>query len=153
MSLFSFLLNHKLIVGLIFGITFFSFGPGSDVYPETPQVNKIYENKIIVSPEKKEPGHGTPTISSDTSSGYKVFIDPETGKFIDTPVEEEDISVSRGLGSSSVSEELFEESAPGGGVMIVLPESYHYFSRAAINEDGKLSTDCSKQNHAKHGDE
>jgi hypothetical protein len=154
MNFISFIHNRILTVSLIImGVTVFLFGFSSNLSSETSQRNNADESKPISSPEKREPDHRTSAISSDTSSGYKVYIDPETGKFIDTPLEEEDISVTRGLGSSSVLEELLEEPAPGGGVMIVLPESYHYFSRAAIDGNGRLSTDCSKHNHAKNGDE
>lgn len=154
MNFISFIYNRNSTVSLIIiGITVFLFGFSSNLSSETSQKNNADESKPISSPEKREPDYRTSTMSSDTSSGYKVFIDPETGKFIETPVEEQDIPVTRGLGSSSVTEELLEEPAPGGGMMIVLPESYHYFSSAAIDGNGELSTDCSKQNHAKHGDE
>lgn len=153
MNFVSFTYNRNLTVSsIIIGVTVFLLGFSSNLSSETSQRNDANENKPISSPEKREPDYETFPISGDTSSGYKVFIDPETGKFIDAPLEEEDMPVTRGLGSSSVSEELLEEPAPGGGVMIVLPESYLYFSRAAIDGNGKLSTDCSKHNHPKHGD-
>lgn len=86
--------------------------------------------------------------NSKTTSGYRVFIDPKTGEFLESPKDKiSDTTSTRSANPVGSSETLVEEAAPGGGVMVVLPDGFHYFSTATVDGKGGISILCSKDGY------
>ena len=88
------------------------------------------------------------SLKTDKSNELKAYIDPETGDFITPDIEELEqapqISIPQSNIESKVQEqeELVEEDAPGGGKMVVLPNSFLNFMSVKIEDDGKLKKEC-----------
>lgn len=82
------------------------------------------------------------------NSSSKVFIDPETGKFI-VPNYTQKLNLESNFSALSVQEnDLAIKAAPGGGVMVELPESFYYFNSVKAGEDGELNINCTNDSHA-----
>jgi len=81
------------------------------------------------------------------NSSSKVFIDPETGKFV-VPNYTEKLNLESNFSALSVQEnDLAVKDATGGGVMVELPQSFYYFTNAEVEKDGELKSNCSKDSH------
>ncbi len=115
-------------------------------------VSKDVEVNSSDSPEKKDDLNST---TQKSISGYEVYIDPKTGKFLNPP-KDMDTSTTRGenetnsLETQEEDESIIELPAIGGGVMIEKPEGFLHDSTATIDAEGKLHINCSEHDSNVH---
>ena len=90
----------------------------------------------------------TPTETADASVaaspdvGLKVYIDPNTGEFVDAPTEPEAVSPPS-FGDLNLSDEgLVEEDSPVSGKMVNLQGRFRHNFTAVIGPDGKPIAVC-----------
>jgi hypothetical protein len=137
-----------LIYSLVISFCFHSYSSA-----ETPQKNKEEVKHAVMDPgnsnEKSDNKH--PAFAKDPS-GYEVFIDPKTGKFVEpptkTPVTREEEEGGHSLETQQEAEPAVEMPAPGGGVMLEQPGGFLQDSTAAIDANGKIMINCSE--HSEH---
>jgi hypothetical protein len=83
------------------------------------------------------------------SSGMKVYIDPETGEFLDSPHEKLPSEMPEAAKEAiSTSDEGLEErkvDKPGGGVMIDLKGRFRQHQTATQDDDGNISIRCTPE--------
>jgi hypothetical protein len=80
------------------------------------------------------------------SSGLKVYIDPETGEFLDSPPEKMPAEIQRtdeeAISTSIEELEQREVDLPGGGVMMDLKGRFHQYQTATKDADGNITIRC-----------
>jgi hypothetical protein len=77
------------------------------------------------------------------SAGMRVYVDPATGALTSEPAVPEPQPRSAGIAATSTSTQgLVEQAAPGGGVMVDLQGRFQNEMRATIGPDGAMHTDC-----------
>lgn len=84
-----------------------------------------------------------PSATTGEAAGMRIYVDPSTGELTSPP--EAAAPQQRGVGSAATStstQGLVEEPAPGGGVMIDLQGRFQNEMHATIGADGALRTDC-----------
>lgn len=137
--------NLKLIVGILICTLILSLGFHSYSSTETSQEGKEVKDSITSSQNSNEKTDNKNSALPKEPSGYEVFIDPKTGKFIEPP---QDVPVTREEGINSLEtqqvEEPVEMPAPGGGVMLEQPGGFLHDFTAQMDEEGNVHTDCSK---------
>ena len=145
--------RSKVIIGILIYALIISIGFHSYSYAETAQKSKKEVTDTITSPENSnEKSDNKDSALPNNSSGYEVFIDPKTGKFIDPP---KDVPVTREeegtnyLETQQEEEPAVEMPAPGGGVMLEQPGGFLHDSTATIDTNGKLVINCSEHNDSK----
>lgn len=140
--------RNKKIIGILSYAFIFSIGFHSYSSAETSQEGKKVKDTITGSQNSNEKTDNKNSALPKESSGYEVFIDPKTGKFIEPP---KDVPVTReeeginSLETQQVEEPAVEMPAPGGGVMLEQPGGFLHDFTATIDKEGKIHTDCSKQ--------
>ena len=79
-----------------------------------------------------------------SSAGMRLYVDPDTGEFVETPSEASAVETAQDeMGQFSTSTAgLFEEEAPGGGIMVNLQGRFQQAYIATIDESGNLSAGC-----------
>ena len=77
-------------------------------------------------------------------AGLKVYIDPETGEFLEEPLPGQADAAGAGNNRQAERAPLVEEPSPveGGGTMIRLDDRFHAEFRATVDTDGELKADC-----------
>lgn len=116
-----------------------------DLYADSKNT-QLEEKKSEVI--KKDINKTQKTIQNNKSSEVqsRVFVDPETGKFI--PREE---AINRGIiirdnfiftPESVELPEVVETPLPGGGFKAKLPPSYSHTIKAGVSEKGDINTTC-----------
>ncbi|HIF64809.1 MAG TPA: hypothetical protein EYG16_07415 [Deltaproteobacteria bacterium] len=89
-------------------------------------------------------------VVQDTSAapvadaGLKVYLDPETGEFLEEPLPGQADAAGAGNSRQAERAPLVEEPSPveGGGTMIRLDDRFHAEFRATVDADGELKADC-----------
>jgi hypothetical protein len=98
------------------------------------------------SPENIEKEPNSPPAGS---SGMKVYIDPETGEFLDSPPEKIPTEIRRAdeeaISTSSEGLEEREVDKPGGGVMIDLKGRFRHYQTATKDADGNIIIRCTPE--------
>ena len=142
--------RSKAIIGILIYALIISIGFHSYSSAETAQKSK--KTDTITSPENSnEKSDNKDSALPNNSSGYEVFIDPKTGKFIEPPT---DLPVTReqeetnSLETQQEEEQAVEMPAPGGGVMLEQPGGFLHDSTATIDTNGKVVIHCS--DHSEH---
>lgn len=87
---------------------------------------------------------GDGAASNDSSSGMRAYIDPATGELTSQPVvpELQPRGAAAAAATSTSTQGLVEQPAPGGGVMVDLQGRFQNEMRATIGADGAMHTDC-----------
>jgi len=77
-------------------------------------------------------------------AGLKVYLDPETGEFLEEPLPGQADAAGAGNSRQAERAPLVEEPSPveGGGTMIRLDDRFHAEFRATVDADGELKADC-----------
>jgi hypothetical protein len=90
-----------------------------------------------------------PTSPPAGSSGMKVYIDPETGEFLDSPPEklpsEMPEAAEEAISTSHEGLEIIEVDKPGGGVMMDLKGRFRHYQKATKNADGNITIRCTPE--------
>jgi len=87
--------------------------------------------------------------NTSTQQGLKVYIDPDTGELISHPKENAAIvqpnnSVfGEGAGDVQQPEEIVH---PDGSATVVMPDSFQHSIKIKIDENGKQTTECRREN-------
>jgi hypothetical protein len=142
--------NQKLIVSILIYAFIAFLGFHSYSLAETSQKGKeakeVKDTKTSTYHSDEKTDNRKSALPKEPS-GYEVFIDPKTGKFIgppkDVPVTREEEGINS-LETQQVEEPAIEMPAPGGGVMLEQPGGFLHDSTATIDKDGNIHTDCSK---------
>ncbi|MGH7885831.1 MAG: hypothetical protein ACRENO_09070 [Thermodesulfobacteriota bacterium] len=128
---------------LFFLIVIFSLSFSGNVFSDTKNTQS---EKEVVKQESDQTEIKVNEVKPANDS-QKVFIDPETGEFLNEQeaLERgiiEDFSQSLKVGPEDVEEELVEKPLSGGGFMVELPETYDHSIEAEIDEKGDTHTSC-----------
>jgi len=77
-------------------------------------------------------------------AGLKVYLDPETGEFLEEPLPGQADAAGAGNNRQAERAPLVEEPSPvkGGGTMIRLDDRFRAEFRATVDADGELKADC-----------
>ncbi len=143
--------TDKMILSVLI-YTFIIF-IGFNSYSFAEPFQKTKDLKANSSNAENQTEKKNPTLS-EQATGYEVYIDPKTGKFLNPP-KDTDTSTSRGepetnsLETQQDDESIVELPAIGGGVMIEKPDGFLHDSTATIDAEGKLHLNCSEhdENH------
>jgi hypothetical protein len=143
-------ITRNLLIFLIILFISVSFQPvlfAQDAQTK-PEVSEAVTDKS--SPENIEK---EPTLSPAGSSRLKVYRDPETGEFLDSPPERLPAEIQRADEESiSTSHEgLREVDMPGGGVMIDLKGRFRHYQTATKDADGNIIIRCTPEVPAPKG--
>ena len=84
----------------------------------------------------------TESVTANSGAGFKAYIDPATGEFMEAPAEPEATLPTNDLSFSS--EGLVEEDSPVSGKMINLQGRFQHSYAATVDADGNLAADCDK---------
>ena len=146
-------ITRNLLICLIILFISVSFQPvlfAQDTQTK-PEVSQEETNEK--SPETIEKEPSSPPAES---SGMKVYIDPETGEFLDSPPEKLPAEIQRADEEAiSTSHEGLEEikvDKPGGGVMIDLKGRFQHYQNATTDADGNITIRCTPVDPATKGD-
>jgi len=81
----------------------------------------------------------------------KVYIDPETGEFLDSPPEKIPAEIQRAdeeaISTSHEGLEIREVDKPGGGVMMDLKGRFRQQQTATKDADGNITIRCTPEVH------
>ena len=109
-----------------------------------PKVSVEATNEKI--PENIEKETTPPPVGS---SGMKVYRDPETGEFLDSPPEEIPAEIQRAdeetISTSHEGLEQREVDKPGGGVMMDLKGRFRHYQTATKDADGNITIHCTPE--------
>lgn len=92
------------------------------------------------------PSADTPTPQATEAAGLRVYIDPETGRFVPEPpagaAVETDVATAEAVSTRSV--DLVEQPSPvpGGGMMLDLEGRFQNAIEMSVDASGALSSDC-----------
>lgn len=82
------------------------------------------------------------SVAPSPDAGLKVYIDPNTGEFVDTPTDP-DAVIPPFLSDLNMSDEgLVEEDGPVSGKMVNLQGRFQQGYTGVIGADGKLTAGC-----------
>ena len=103
-----------------------------------------------VAPGGQVAGQGvfitTQARAEQRAGGYRVYVDPVSGKFIDHPVgplEERSVETVERLSTSHLGLVETPSPVPGGGYTIDLRGRFHSVLTAKLGDDGKYRVECS----------
>jgi hypothetical protein len=109
----------------------------------------------VIDKSSQENIEKEPTTSSAGSAGMKVYIDPETGEFLDAPPEKKTAEIQRAdeeaISTSHEGLEQREVDMPGGGVMIDLKGRFRHYQTATKDADGNIIIRCTPNEPAPTG--
>ncbi len=106
------------------------------------------------APDAVEPAPAAaPAVAADSDSavapptkptpakagGMRVYIDPETGEFTTPPP---GVAVPAPRAPARPAPEMVESEIPGGGVMIDVSDRLRVYSKARLQEDGRVEIEC-----------
>ena len=103
---------------------------------------------VLLVSQDDTPVAGTVAIAAGgrpvSPAGMRLYVDPDTGEFVETPSEAAPVEMAQDeMGQFSTSTAgLFEEEAPGGGIMVNLQGRFQQAYVAVIDESGNLSAGC-----------
>lgn len=136
-------ITRNLLIFLIILFISVSFQPS--LFAQDTQNNPEVSEEAIdeTSPENIEKGPISPPAGS---SGMKVYRDPETGEFLDSPPERLPAEIKRAEEQAiSTSHEGLEQrkvDKPGGGVMMDLKGRFRHYQTATKDADGNITIRC-----------
>lgn len=91
----------------------------------------------------------TPASPASEGSGLRVYVDPETGRFVPVPVAGAEAEAGRATAEalSNRSADLVEQESPvpGGGVMLDLQGRFQNAIEMSVDASGELSSDCASE--------
>jgi hypothetical protein len=140
---------HKVRIGIIIYSLIIAIGFHSYSSAETVQKSKQVEEAVSTTQNSSEKTDNKNSSIQKEPSGFKVYIDPKTGKFLERPKEAPVTHEEEGINSletQQVEEPAVEMPAPGGGVMLERPGGFLHESTATIDTNGKLVINCSEHN-------
>jgi hypothetical protein len=104
--------------------------------------------------QMEAPVAGSAATTSDGvpagAAGMRLYVDPDTGEFIEAPPEPVQIEMAQdGLGPYSTSAEgLVEVDSPGAGKMVDLRGRFQQAYSATVDDAGVVRAVCGHQDHA-----
>jgi hypothetical protein len=105
------------------------------------------------------PVAGTAALSQESppagASGMRLYVDPDTGEFLEAPLAGESIEMSAEEMApffSTSQSGLVAEDAPGGGKMVNLKGRFQQAFTARIDEAGKVVYECERADDAAASD-
>lgn len=95
------------------------------------------------------PSVDTPAPQATEAAGFRVYLDPETGRFVPEPPAgaevEPDVATAEAVSTRSV--DLVEQPSPvpGGGMMLDLQGRFQNAIEMSVDASGALSSDCATE--------
>ena len=139
--------GKRLLLFLIFiSLSFTLQGTVSSGEPESVVIQTSNNNDT-----ESEGGAKKDTSVPEGPPAMKVYIDPETGEFLEGPPEivpeELPIEEKEAVSTSPEGLEEVESDIPGGGVMIDLKGRFRSHQNAVKDSDGNISIECDDDPH------